>query len=474
MLPEIKLFNTLTLKKESFEPLDKNQVRLYTCGPTVYDYAHIGNLRTYVFEDLFKRFLIERGYQVYHVMNLTDVDDKTIKGAIKKGLSLNEYTSNYTQAFFEDLKQLSVVPANCYPKATDHIPEMIEMIEKLIDQGFAYVGSDQSVYFSINRFSHYGALSHLKLDHLQKGASNRVEHDEYDKENITDFVLWKSYLKERDGTIFWESPFGRGRPGWHIECSAMAIKYLGHTLDIHMGGVDNIFPHHENEIAQSECFSCKKFCKLWMHVEHLIVDGKKMSKSLGNFFTLRDLLSKGYKGQEIRYLLLQTHYKTQLNFTFDGLVGARHALERIQYFIARLQSISAMGEIYSPYAVLLAQTHQKFHTAFADDLNISNALAAIFDLIREANVWMDQKLIPKQQAISTLELLKSFDRILAVFNFNEQPDEISDELKNALKEREAARISKNWKEADRLRDYLLSQGYLIEDTPQGPSLKKKN
>lgn len=472
MHSELYLFNTLTQKKEFFKPTHKI-LKLYTCGPTVYNYAHIGNLRTYVFEDLFKRILLHLGYQVKHVMNITDVDDKTIKGAIEQKLSLEAYTQIYTEAFFEDLKNLNVLPADHYPKATDHIQEMIEIIEQLLSKKIAYQGADQSIYFSIRKYKEYGKLSHLKLDELKEGASERQEQDEYDKENATDFVLWKSYHKDRDGHIFWESPFGKGRPGWHIECSAMAIKHLGETLDIHMGGVDNIFPHHENEIAQSECFTCKTFCSFWVHVEHLIVNGKKMSKSLGNFFTLRDLLKMGFEGKHVRYLLLQTHYKTQLNFTLEGLHGAKVAIERIQNFIERLQEVEIQNVDISQSQKLIQPTQEKFHQALSDDINISVALAALFDFIRMVNTLLDEKSLSKKTAENILVMLKGFDQVLGVMNFQKNDSEIPQALREALEKRQIARQEKNWQEADRLRDFILSSGYLIEDTPQGPKLKKK-
>jgi cysteinyl-tRNA synthetase len=329
----LQLVNTETRQKATVSPLDGKTVRLYTCGPTVYDYAHIGNFRTFIFEDLLRRAILFFGMSVKHVMNLTDVDDKTIRGALKQKMSLDEFTNIYKKAFFDDLKTLNILPADVYPEATKYIQQMIEMTQKLLDDGFAYKGQDGSIYYKITKFAQYGKLSHLKLETLQAGASERVQLDEYTKENISDFVLWKAYDSERDGDIFWESPFGKGRPGWHLECSVMAQKILGETIDIHAGGVDLIFPHHENEIAQSEACSGKCFSKIWVHAEHLLVDHKKMSKSLGNFYTLRDLLNNGYTGRTIRYMLLSTHYRTQLNFTFEGLDGAKHALQRVDDFM---------------------------------------------------------------------------------------------------------------------------------------------
>ena len=335
----LKLYNTESRQQEEIIPIDGRTIRMYTCGPTVYNFAHIGNFRTYVFEDLLRRTIKFFGLPVRQAMNLTDVDDKTIKGAIENKVSLAAFTQTFKDAFFQDLKTLNIEPVEYYPQATDYIPEMITIIQKLLDTGVAYRGQDGSIYFSIAKFPSYGRLSHLHLNELQVGASERVIHDEYEKDNASDFVLWKIFDPERDGDIFWDSPFGKGRPGWHIECSAMAMKLLGESIDIHVGGVDNMFPHHENEIAQSEAYSCRHFVKHWLHAEHLLVDHKKMSKSLGNFYTLRDLLKKGYTGKQVRYMLLQTHYRTQLNFTFAGLDGAVSTLERLSDFIVRLQAI---------------------------------------------------------------------------------------------------------------------------------------
>ncbi len=377
----LTLYNTASRQKESLVPLQDRHVRMYTCGPTVYNFAHIGNFRTYVFEDLLRRAIKFFGFQLTQVMNLTDVDDKTIRGAIANNVSLDDYTQPYKEAFFEDLKALNIEPAEHYPAATDYIPDMIQMIETLLAKGVAYRGGDGSIYYAISKFPRYGCLSHLHLDELQAGASERVASDEYEKEHVADFVLWKHYDPERDGQIYWESPFGPGRPGWHLECSAMAIKILGETIDIHVGGVDNMFPHHENEIAQSEACSGKPFVKLWMHAEHLVVDHKKMSKSLGNFYTLRDLLNKGYTGTQVRYLLLQTHYKTQLNFTFQGLEAAKSALQRLNDFIQRLQEVDTR-ESGGQMEGLCHKALEEFADALADDLNISSALAVIFDFVR--------------------------------------------------------------------------------------------
>lgn len=470
MPQKIYLHNTLSQKKELFKPKESNIVKLYTCGPTVYNFAHIGNLRTYVFEDLLKRTLQYLGYRVDHVMNLTDIDDKTIKGATEKNQTLEEFTKVYETAFFEDLETLKIDAANHYPKATDHVQSMIEMIEDLLKKEIAYIGHDKSIYFSIGKFKKYGKLSHLKLEDLQCNASNRNANDEYDKENASDFVLWKSYDIKRDGNIFFNSPFGKGRPGWHLECSVMAMKFLGETLDLHMGGVDNIFPHHENEIAQSECFTNKTFCPFWVHAEHLIVDGKKMSKSLGNFYTLKDLLNMGYSGQTIRYLLLSNHYKTQLNFTLEGLKGAKQTLGRISHFIERLQEIDT--NIEQGQEVDLEKVQEGFKLALQDDLNISEALAVIFDFIRSTNSLIDQNKISQIMSEKILNMLKNFDLILNVMNFKKEFNSISSELQEALNQREDARKNKDWKLADQLRDFILAHGYLIVDSPKGSTLKK--
>jgi cysteinyl-tRNA synthetase len=467
---KLNLYNTETRTKEVITPLQGDDViRMYTCGPTVYNFAHIGNFRTYVFEDLLRRTLKFLGFKVIQVMNLTDIDDKTLKGAIEKKISLTEFVKPYIEAFFEDLKTLCIEPVEFYPAATEFIPEMIEMIEKLIEKGYAYPGGDGSIYYAINKFPSYGRLSHLHLTELQAGASKRVHTDEYDKENISDFVLWKSYDPERDGQIFWESPFGRGRPGWHIECSAMAMKLLGESIDIHVGGVDNMFPHHENEIAQSEACSCKRFVAHWLHAEHLLVDHKKMSKSLGNFYTLRDLLKKGYSGAQVRYMLLQTHYRTQLNFTLQGLSAAAASLERFAAFISRMRHITET-EHFGRTEPILQKTMSAFKEALADDLNISAALAALFDMVREIHALADQGQIGKTEAQATLELLQQFDQVLGVLPLEELT--IPTELEEALTKREEARKAKNWAESDKWRDLILSQGYFIEDTPSGARLKQ--
>lgn len=468
----LKLYNTLTREKEVLKPLEDRHVKMYTCGPTVYNFAHIGNFRTYVFEDLLRRAIQFFGFKITQVMNLTDVDDKTIKGAIQQKISLDEYTKTYKDAFFADLKTLNIQPAEHYPAATDYVNEMIQMIQELLDKGYAYVGGDGSIYYAIQKFPHYGCLSHLEIDELQSGASQRVASDEYEKDNVADFVLWKKYDPERDGNIFWESPFGQGRPGWHLECSAMAIKILGKTLDIHVGGIDNMFPHHENEIAQSEACTGCRFVNLWMHSEHLIVDGKKMSKSLGNFYTLRNLLDKGYNGAQIRYLLLQTHYKTQLNFTFTGLDAAQNSLNRLNDFIQRLQEIAPNTLSTGNAAPLLKKAFEAFSVGLADDLNISASLAAVFDLVREINGLCDAQKIGNEDAAEILAVLEKFNLVLGVLRFDKEEEAIPTDVQAAFENRLLARKEKRWQDADSLRDFIQNAGYIIEDTPKGARLKK--
>lgn len=470
MKNSLKFYNTESRSKEVFEPIDPNLVKMYTCGPTVYNFAHIGNFRAYVFEDVLRRTLKFFGYKVKQVMNLTDVEDKTIKGALAKGMSLSDYTQVYKDAFFNDIKTLNIEPVEFYPAATEYIEAMVEVIQDLIAKGLAYVGKDKSVYYSIHKFPRYGCLSHLHLGELQAGASERVAADEYEKEHVADFVLWKAYDKERDGNIFWESPFGPGRPGWHLECSVMAMKLLGPSIDLHAGGVDNIFPHHENEIAQSEAYSGQRFVKYWMHTEHLVVDNKKMSKSLGNFFTLRDLLDKGWTGIQIRYMLMQTHYKTQLNFTFEGLEAAKTTLHRLNEFIQRLLEVE-QGVDGGVVGKVLEKAQGSFAEALADDLNVSVALAALFELVREVNALCDSKRLSVGEAKEVLEYLKRFDSVLGVMTFEPRQEEIPSDVLDAVEKRVQAKKDKNWALADQLRDFITAKGFVLEDSPKGSKVK---
>jgi cysteinyl-tRNA synthetase len=438
-------------------------VKLYTCGPTVYDYAHIGNFRAFLFEDLLKRWLVYRGFKVTHIMNLTDIDDKTIKGSQKQGIPLRQFTDFYAKAFFEDIKALNIEPADVYPRATDHIPEMITIIKTLMTKGIAYKGEDGSIYFSVCKFPDYGKLSHIKVDELKAGA--RVSQDEYAKEEAQDFALWKAWCPE-DGDVFWETELGKGRPGWHIECSAMSMKYLGETFDIHCGGVDNMFPHHENEIAQSEAATGKKFVNYWMHNEHLQVEGKKMSKRFGNFYTLRDLLAKGYDPISIRYLLMSTHYRQQFNFTFEGLEASKAAVERLRNFVRRLHEVegtTATGKV----ATLTAKLEACFGGSMDDDLNIGIALSSLFDFVRDMNSLLDANLVSKAEAAEVGGVMMRIDSVLGVIGRVEVEEALPTDIDALVQKREAARKSKNWKEADAIRAQLKAIGIVLEDTAQG-------
>ena len=463
-----KFFNTLTRQKERFNPIEPGKVCMYTCGPTVYDYAHIGNFRAFVFEDLLKRWLEHQGFQVTHVMNLTDVDDKTINGSRKQQKSLCEYTDFYARAFFEDIKALNIEAASVYPRATDHIPEMVALIKTLLQKSIAYRGEDGSIYFAISKFPDYGKLSHIRVQELKVGA--RVNQDEYAKEEAKDFALWKAYTPE-DCDVYWETELGKGRPGWHIECSAMSMKYLGETFDIHCGGVDNMFPHHENEIAQSEAATGKPFVHYWMHNEHLLVEGKKMAKSLGNFYTLRDLLAKGLDPLAIRYLLLSTHYRQQFNFTFEALDAAKKAIERLANLQRRLQD--ANGKDASEELEHLIKTLQTcFGEAMDDDLNVSVALASLFDFVRDVNNLIDANALSKTEAAKVYALVADFDRVLGVIP-KLQEETLPPEAQGLIKKREEARKAKDWRTADDARAQLKVMGIVIEDTPQGVRWKRE-
>ena len=456
----IRFFNTLSGKLEPFTPIKKGEVKLYTCGPTVYDYAHIGNFRAYMFEDLLKRFLIFMGFKVVHVMNITDVDDKTIKGANAAGISLQEYTEKYIDSFFSDIDTLRIARADHYPKATEHIPDMVKMIRGLLDKGYAYE-KDGSIYFSIAKFPDYGRLSKINLEELKPGE--RVEQDEYEKDSVIDFALWKH---KKEGEPFWETEVGPGRPGWHIECSVMSSKYLGETFDIHCGGTDNIFPHHENEIAQSEAYFGKKFVNYWLHCRHLIVDGEKMSKSKGNFHTMRDLLQKKVDPSALRFLLLSTHYRKMLNFTFEALDQAHSSLKRIKDFLYELEHHPFPEGENRTVDRIIEKTKKNFISALSDDLNISAALRALFDMIREINTLIAKGKIFKTDADKLRDLVNSLDTVLAVLQ-EEKKEVIPDEIQKKIEEREKARKDKNFKLADRIRDELLEIGIILEDTKDG-------
>ncbi len=464
----IFFYNSLTRKKEEFKPIKDGEVRMYTCGPTVYNYPHIGNLRTFIFEDLLHRWLEYRGFKVIQVMNLTDVDDKTIKNSIAKKMTLKEYTDIYKKAFFEDIEALNIKKATYYPAATEYINEMIDMIKVLMEKGYAYETND-GIYFKISEFKEYGKLAHLEKDELKAGASGRVSLDEYEKENISDFALWKKWTPE-DGNVKWNSPFGEGRPGWHIECSVMSMKLLGETFDIHCGGIDNLFPHHENEIAQSEAYSGKKFVNYWLHSVHLIVNGEKMSKSKGNFFTLRDLLAKGYSPRAIRYALITTHYRKPLNFTFDLLTQANSSLKRIDDFIFSLKNVNSTGKTDDFLDKVLVNQIKKFEDAMDDDLNISEAMAAIFELI---NIYYENfEKITQELANKVIDTFIKFDTVLGFIFFDKKQDELSEEEKALIEERTKAKKEKNYARADEIRNILLSRGIELRDTKDGVVWKR--
>lgn len=467
MTMPLQFHNTLTRSVEPFAPLDPGgkTVKIYTCGPTVYNHAHIGNFRAYIFEDLLQRHLEYRGFHVERVMNLTDVDDKTIRGALEKGVPLAEFTQPFKDSFFEDLRALRIKPADSFPCATDpaHIARMIDMIGKLIAAGHAYQAEDKSVYFRIASFPSYGQLAHLNLDELR--PSGRVSSDEYEKENIGDFALWKAH-DEHDGHVAWDSPWGRGRPGWHIECSAMATALLGDRIDIHCGGVDNIFPHHEAEIAQTECCTGLKFVNLWMHCAHLMVDGRKMAKSAGNFHTLRDLLAKGWSGREVRYVLIAAHYRLPLNFTFEGLAGARSALQRLDEWGRRLSDLASTSASGAPHPAL---AEDAFGRALDDDLNISAALGALFDLVRDTNRAMDAGELSPDQARG---LLDYWGRISTILALEPESETIPGDITALVEERTAARAAKDWARSDTLRDELLARGWIVKDTKEGAKLTR--
>lgn len=463
---EIKLYNTLTRNKEVFKPIKKNTVGIYTCGPTAYDYAHIGNFRAYICSDILKRYLKYKGFRVKHVMNITDVDDKTIKGANNEGISLRQYTSRYENAFFEDLEKLNIDKADTFPRATDHVKEMVSIIKKLLNTKTAYKSEDGSIYYDISKFDGYGKLSHTKVAELKESA--RVRQDSYEKWQAQDFALWKSYGKE-DGDAVWKTEIGDGRPGWHIECSAMSMKYLGEHFDIHAGGVDLIFPHHENEIAQSEASTKKKFANFWFHNEHLLVDGHKMSKSLGNFYTLRDLLNKGCNPMAIRHLLLSSHYRQQLNFTEEAVRASDNAVQRLSDFMTKLKEIKN-GIKNKSLPKIIEKTKKQFEKAMDDDLNISLALSYVFDFVKEINTLIMEGKIGKNNAKEIMGLMHEFDKVLGILGKKEE--KLSKELKKMVLEREKARKEKNFAKADKIRQQLREKGIILEDTKEGARWKR--
>ena len=463
----LRLFNTLTQRVEEFAPLQNQSVRMYTCGPTVYHYVHIGNFRTVIFQDILRRYLLYKGYKLNHVMNITDVEDKIITAAAEQGLEIGEYTKTYTKAFLEDMEALRIQRPDLMPRATDHIPEMVELIQRLSGQGLTYE-REGSIYFRIDRFPGYGKLS--GIDPKELTAGGRQDADEYSKENPRDFVLWKA---PKPGEAYWDSDLGPGRPGWHLECSSMSMKYLGESFDIHCGGVDLIFPHHENEIAQSEGATGNPFVKYWIHGAHLIVEGEKMSKSRGNFYTLRDLLEKGYSPLAIRYLLSSVRYRTQLNFTLEGLGQATSAVARANNFLQKTREIPADRPADDRVQEQIREAREGFEKGLDNDLNTAEALGALFTLIRRANPLLEEASVGAEQKHEILELFSAANRVFDVFEVegNQLEDERVQELIN---QREDARRRRDYTRADEIRDQLAGQGIALEDTREGTRWKRSN
>ena len=453
----LKLYNTLTRKKETFKPIDKKEVKIYTCGPTVYDYPHVGNYRAYITTDILKRTLKYNKFKVKQVMNITDVDDKTIKSSQERGLTLNEFTKIYTQIFLKEIKLLNIIPADIFPRAADNIKEMVNIIKDLLKKKIAYKGEDGSIYYSISKFKNYGKLAHIKLK--KQKTKSRIKQDEYTKETVQDFALWKAW-DEKDGNVFWETEIGKGRPGWHIECSAMSTRYLGKHFDIHTGGVDLIFPHHQNEIAQTEAVTGKKFVNYWIHNEWLLVDGKKMSKSLGNFYTLKNIIDKGYNPLHFRYSALLTHYKKPLNFTFDNIDAAKTSYERIKRRIIESRQQEHKGKDFTK------EYESQFLKAINDDLNTPKAIQIFLKALEDFNFN------PKNK----ISLLEKFDGVLGlgIKDMQETLVVLPIELEKLIADREKMRKAKKWAEADILRQRIREKGYSVEDTLKGQKVEKIN
>jgi len=492
----LRLFNTMSSEVEEFRPLRDSEVRMYACGPTVYDYGHIGNFRTFVAVDLLRRFLRQSGYQVRHVMNITDVDDKIIRNSARDGVTVQQYTAKYEKAFLEDSALIGIEQPTLV-HATEHIPEMAEFVAKLVEKGFAYRTEDGSYYFRIAKFPQYGRLSKKDFSNMLDGA--RVDVDEYDKDSARDFAVWKA---PKPGEAFWETLIGPGRPGWHLECSVMSMEELGESFDLHAGGEDLIFPHHENEIAQSESLTGKPFAHFWFHARFLLVEGEKMSKSLGNFFTLRDLVLKGHKPSSIRYLLTSVPYRNQLNFTFDGLKQAAVSVDRLRNFRLRLTAGHFAEGSNEQMQKLAADTIERMRSALEDDLNTAQAQAAIFEMVRQANTAFDTGAVKKEDVPLLLEALNKFDEIFAVLHDEDVPKmkqvlqwaisegrekDISPELRDALQsgelsdsdidakiaEMKAARMARDFKKSDAIRAALADAGVLVEITKDGIRWRRK-
>ncbi len=467
----LHLFDTAARSLVEFQPLVPGHVGLYTCGPTVYNRVHIGNLRTFVWEDVMCRAFRSMGLSVTQVMNLTDIDDKTIRGAVAEGLALREFTDRHIATFFEDLKTLNVVPAAVYPRATDHIPEMVEIVKKLMERGHTYE-SDGTIWFRIASFPSYGKLSRIDLTSMKRGA--RVADDEYEKEDVRDFAVWKGAKEGEPDSALWETELGKGRPGWHLECSAMSMKYLGETLDIHTGAIDNIFPHHENEIAQSEGATGKPFVRTWLHAEHLIVDGEKMAKSKGNFYTLPDVLERGYSPRAIRYLLLSVPYRQKLNFTFEALHGAVSAVDRLESLDARLgERAGTTGATASEaFTARIAQARAAVNAAWEDDLNSAAALGALFGFVKEANTSLESGQLAPEDAAAARAFLHEVDGVLGVLPEGAEAT-LEAQVEAKIAARKDARKRRDFAASDAIRDELASLGILLEDTPQGVRWRRK-
>lgn len=458
----LKVYNTATHSKEEFKPIQDGVVKFYGCGPTIYNYAHIGNMRAYVFYDVVNRYLRYKGFKVTYCMNLTDVDDKTIRDSKASGKTLREFTDFYAKAFFKDFETLHIRKPDIVPRATEEIESMIELIQLLLDKGYAYQTKRGDVFFKISRFSDYGKMAGIEAQSLLANADGRLA-DEYDKEDAQDFALWKAW-EERDGDNYWETPFGKGRPGWSIECSAMARKYLGQPFDLHIGGVDLIFPHHTNEIAQSECAYGKKFVNYWMHNAHLMVNGKKMSKSANNFYTVNDLIQKGYSSEAIRYEFLKAHYRAVLDFQESNMTGNQSVIDRLGNFITRLQR-EVVGAGWDGLEDALKRAKNGFEAGMDDDLNMPEALAAIFTLMTEVNKNFNT--LSTEDAKKVLELMYSFDSVLALLPKTTEKT-LTPEQQDLIDRRQDARKNKDWATADALKQELIAQGIEVKDTPQGP------
>lgn len=456
---KIQFYNTLTRKKETFIPITDGKVSMYTCGPTVYNRAHIGNFRTFMFEDVLKRFMMLVGYEVKHVMNITDVDDKTIKKANDENISLKDLTNKYTRIFMEDLETLKILPAEIFPIATEHIDNMIDMTKSLIEKGHAYVTDDGSVYFSIKTYKEYGQLANLDFDNQIQ--TERVTTDEYTKENPKDFVLWKSW-KEEDGKIAWDSPWGKGRPGWHIECSAMSTRYLGDHFDIHCGGVDNIFPHHENENAQSRCSSGTPFVNVWMHCEHLNLEDEKMSKTLGNVFSVPSLIEKGYTPESIRFALISSHYRTKIAFSEKKLTESKKAVHRINEIYDRLKTLKRSG-------TSLPNEYDDFIVALGNDLNTPKAFGILFSYIKAINKKMDIRSISENETAESIHFIENADKIFSLLSGSER---IPEKISVMILKREEARKNKDWQLSDQIREDIKKEGWIVEDASDGPKCYK--